>query len=55
MVTFESSVQASNDDIFKHIQKIAQLNYQMLIYKPELVDKFLTLCTEKFNLCGYLR
>ena len=28
MVTLENSVQASNNDIFKFIQKIARLNYQ---------------------------
>ena len=38
MVTLENSVQASNNDIFKFIQKIARLNYLKLIGEPDLVE-----------------
>ena len=45
MISLENSARASNADIFKHIHKIARLNYQRLVDEPELVDEFLSLCS----------
>ena len=40
MAALENSVRASNDNIFKRTQKIAQFNYRRLIDEHELVDEF---------------
>ena len=46
MVTLENYVQASNDDIFKRIQKTTRFNYIRHVDEPDCVDKFLTLRSE---------
>ena len=38
MVTLEHSVQTSNDNSFKLIEKIAWYNYRKFIDEPELID-----------------
>ena len=53
MVTIENCVRASNDDLFKCIQKFARYSYQSLVDESELVE-FVQLCVQKTNLCGYL-
>ena len=49
MAKLENYIWASNDDLFKRIQKIALFNYQGLVDEPEIVDKFLTLCSENLT------
>ena len=49
MFALESYARSSNDDIFKSIQKIAQFNYQRLVDEHELVDDYLTLCSENLT------
>jgi hypothetical protein len=49
MVAIEHSVQASNDDAFKRIQKIARFNYKKFETEPELINEFIPLCSDNFT------
>ena len=46
MVNLCHSVRASVDMLFKTIQEIARFNYQMFTREPELVEEFMSLCSE---------
>ena len=49
MSTLEHSVQASNDNSFKLMHKIARYNYRKFLYEPDLIDKFLPMCSENLT------
>ena len=46
MANLNYSVRASNDNAFKRLQEIARYNYQKFDREPELVDEFMSLCSE---------
>jgi predicted GIY-YIG superfamily endonuclease len=48
-VTLKHSVRASNDLDFVRIQTIARMNYKKFELDPNLVDEFITLCSDSFT------
>ena len=48
-VALEHSVRASNDTDFVHLQKIARMNYKRFEVDPNLIDHFITLCSNSFT------
>ena len=49
MILLKNSVRAHNDLNFKRIQEIARFNYKKIEKNPELIDEFITLCSENFT------
>ena len=46
MVNLCHSVRASGDILFKRIQEIARYNYRKFAEEPELIEEFISLCSE---------
>ena len=49
MVALKHSVRASGDEVFTRIQKIARYTYRTFEEKPELIDEFISLCSDNFT------
>ena len=48
MVALKHSVRASGDEVFTRIQQIARYTYRTFEENPDLIEEFVSLCSDNF-------